>query len=64
MTRRLRGIHAAWHFWCAVSFGGESGVRKVPLCGIHPLTQRYATRRSTWRKGNGFKRNITICSRL
>ncbi|EOA6545472.1 TPA: DUF3265 domain-containing protein [Vibrio vulnificus] len=41
MTRRLRGIHAAWHFWCAVSFGGESGVRKVPLCGIHPLTQRY-----------------------
>ncbi|HAS6176913.1 TPA: DUF3265 domain-containing protein [Vibrio vulnificus] len=42
MTRRLRGIHAAWHFWCAVSFGGESGVRKVPLCGIHPLTQRYA----------------------
>ncbi|MCU8326594.1 DUF3265 domain-containing protein [Vibrio vulnificus] len=25
MTRRLRGIHAAWHFWCAVSFGGESG---------------------------------------
>ncbi|HAS6263484.1 TPA: DUF3265 domain-containing protein, partial [Vibrio vulnificus] len=28
------------HFWCAVSFGGESGVRKVGLCGIHPLTQR------------------------
>ncbi|ELV8693285.1 DUF3265 domain-containing protein, partial [Vibrio vulnificus] len=24
MTRRLRGIHAAWHFWFAVSFGGES----------------------------------------
>ncbi|HFQ4905941.1 TPA: DUF3265 domain-containing protein, partial [Vibrio vulnificus] len=23
MTRRLRGIHAAWHFWCAVGFGGE-----------------------------------------
>ncbi|EHZ2848767.1 DUF3265 domain-containing protein [Vibrio vulnificus] len=21
MTRRLRGIHAAWHFWYAVSFG-------------------------------------------
>ncbi|EJC6746818.1 DUF3265 domain-containing protein, partial [Vibrio vulnificus] len=20
MTRRLRGIHAAWHFWFAVSF--------------------------------------------
>ncbi|EMN7322213.1 DUF3265 domain-containing protein, partial [Vibrio vulnificus] len=23
-----------------VSFGGESGVRKVGLCGIHPLTRR------------------------
>ncbi|EJG1664860.1 DUF3265 domain-containing protein, partial [Vibrio parahaemolyticus] len=23
MTRRSRGIHAAWHFWHAVSFGGE-----------------------------------------
>ncbi|ELP6989656.1 DUF3265 domain-containing protein [Vibrio vulnificus] len=40
LTRRLRGIHAAWHFWFAVSFGGESGVRKVGLCGIHPLTRR------------------------
>ncbi|HAS6309331.1 TPA: DUF3265 domain-containing protein [Vibrio vulnificus] len=45
MTRRLRGIHAAWHFWFAVSFGGESGVRKVGLCGIHPLTQRYVVGR-------------------
>ncbi|MCU8159503.1 DUF3265 domain-containing protein, partial [Vibrio vulnificus] len=26
MTRRSRGIHAAWHFWFAVSFGGESGL--------------------------------------
>ncbi|EGR0102282.1 DUF3265 domain-containing protein [Vibrio vulnificus] len=41
MTRRLSGIHAAWHFWYAVSFGGESGLRKLGLCGIHPLTQRY-----------------------
>ncbi|ELG4788339.1 DUF3265 domain-containing protein, partial [Vibrio vulnificus] len=24
----------------AVSFGGESGLRKVDLCGIHPLTRR------------------------
>ncbi|HAS6046155.1 TPA: DUF3265 domain-containing protein [Vibrio vulnificus] len=24
-----------------MSFGGESGVRKAGLCGIHPLTQRY-----------------------
>ncbi|HAS6290976.1 TPA: DUF3265 domain-containing protein, partial [Vibrio vulnificus] len=22
------------------SFGGEGGLRKVGLCGIHPLTQR------------------------
>ncbi|TXZ06203.1 DUF3265 domain-containing protein [Vibrio mimicus] len=42
MTRRSSGIHAAWHFWYAESFGGESSVRKVGLCGIHPLTQRYA----------------------
>ncbi|HFQ5196448.1 TPA: DUF3265 domain-containing protein [Vibrio vulnificus] len=45
MTRRLSGIHAAWHFWFAVSFGGESGLRKVGLGGIHPLTRRYARRR-------------------
>ncbi|HAS8250619.1 TPA: DUF3265 domain-containing protein, partial [Vibrio vulnificus] len=35
------GIHAAWHFWYAVSFSGESGLQKLGLCGIHPLTQRY-----------------------
>ncbi|EIU7615400.1 DUF3265 domain-containing protein [Vibrio vulnificus] len=23
-------------------FGGESGLRNVGLCGIHPLTQRYS----------------------
>ncbi|MBN8124901.1 DUF3265 domain-containing protein, partial [Vibrio vulnificus] len=23
-------------------FCGESGLRKLGLCGIHPLTQRYA----------------------
>ncbi len=51
ITRRLSGIHAAWHFWYAVGFGGESGLRKVGfggesglrkvgLSGIHPLTQR------------------------
>ncbi|EOB2820630.1 DUF3265 domain-containing protein [Vibrio vulnificus] len=42
MTRRSSGIHAAWHFWYVASFGGESGLREVGLCGIHPLTQRYA----------------------
>ncbi|HAS8570185.1 TPA: DUF3265 domain-containing protein [Vibrio vulnificus] len=26
-----------------MSFGGESGLQKVGLCGIHPLTQRYAS---------------------
>ncbi|MCU8190530.1 DUF3265 domain-containing protein, partial [Vibrio vulnificus] len=26
----------------AVNFGGGSGLRKVGLVGIHPLTQRYA----------------------
>ncbi len=41
ITRRLRGIHAAWHFWYAVSFGGESGLRKAGLGGTHPLTRRY-----------------------
>ncbi|MDK2605028.1 DUF3265 domain-containing protein [Vibrio vulnificus] len=43
MTRRLSGIHAAWHFWFAVSFGGESGLRKLGLGGIHPLTRRYGS---------------------
>ncbi|HDY7997749.1 TPA: DUF3265 domain-containing protein [Vibrio vulnificus] len=43
MTKRLRGIHAVWHFWYAASFSGESGLREVGLCGIHPLTQRYVT---------------------
>ncbi|HCE2380177.1 TPA: DUF3265 domain-containing protein, partial [Vibrio parahaemolyticus] len=27
MTRRSSGIHAAWHFWYAVGFSGESGLR-------------------------------------
>ncbi|ELL0598707.1 hypothetical protein CYV18_06645 [Vibrio vulnificus] len=34
-------MHAAWHFWFAVGFSGESGLREVDLCGIHPLTRRY-----------------------
>ncbi|POC20888.1 DUF3265 domain-containing protein [Vibrio vulnificus] len=40
ITRRSRGIHAAWYFWHAVSFSGKHGLRKVGLCGIHPLTRR------------------------
>ncbi|HAS6199482.1 TPA: DUF3265 domain-containing protein [Vibrio vulnificus] len=42
ITRRSRGIHAAWHFWYAVSLSGESGLRKIGLSGIPPLTRRYA----------------------
>ncbi|HGE6053098.1 TPA: DUF3265 domain-containing protein, partial [Vibrio cholerae] len=38
MTRRSRGIHAAWHFGFAVGFCGESGLLKLGLGGIHPLT--------------------------
>ncbi|HFQ4932316.1 TPA: DUF3265 domain-containing protein [Vibrio vulnificus] len=34
-------MHAAWHFWFAVSFSGERGLREAGLGGIHPLTQRY-----------------------
>ncbi|ELS0763897.1 DUF3265 domain-containing protein, partial [Vibrio vulnificus] len=26
-------MHAAWHFWYAVGFGGEVGLRKVGLGG-------------------------------
>ncbi|MBE4111821.1 DUF3265 domain-containing protein [Vibrio parahaemolyticus] len=44
MTRRSSGIHAAWNFWYAVSFGGESGLRKFSLGGTHPLTRRYANK--------------------
>ncbi|HAS8182992.1 TPA: DUF3265 domain-containing protein, partial [Vibrio vulnificus] len=28
----------------AVVYGGERGLRRVGLCGIHPLTQRYIIR--------------------
>ncbi|END2490642.1 TPA: DUF3265 domain-containing protein, partial [Vibrio vulnificus] len=28
-------------------FGGESGLRKLGLCGIHPLTRRYAAGRKS-----------------
>nr|WP_274064269.1 DUF3265 domain-containing protein [Vibrio parahaemolyticus] len=51
ITRRSRGIHAAWHFGYAVNFGGESGLRKVGLCGIHPLTRRYNAQNSSVKIG-------------
>ncbi|MGR2943577.1 DUF3265 domain-containing protein [Vibrio vulnificus] len=28
-------------------FCGENGLRKAGLCGTHPLTRRYATRRNS-----------------
>ncbi|EJN6713496.1 DUF3265 domain-containing protein [Vibrio vulnificus] len=57
MTRRSRGIHAAWHFWFAVSFGGVSGVRKLGLGGIHPLTQRYVQLTDV----SGYKLKLECC---
>ncbi|MCU8291102.1 hypothetical protein OC525_21425 [Vibrio vulnificus] len=33
-----------------MSFGGESGLRKLGLCGIHPLTRRYVLRRKYGKK--------------
>ncbi len=30
-------------FLVCSEFGGESGLRKVGLSGIHPLTQRYVS---------------------
>ncbi|ELE7615307.1 DUF3265 domain-containing protein [Vibrio vulnificus] len=54
MTRRLRGIHAAWHFWFAVSFGGENGLQKLGLGGIHPLTRRYTISREYRNNGKVF----------
>ncbi|HFQ5338015.1 TPA: DUF3265 domain-containing protein [Vibrio vulnificus] len=53
MTRRSSGIHAAWHFWYAVSFGGENGLRKAGLGGIHPLTRRYANASNSKWSNNG-----------
>ncbi|ELI0612320.1 DUF3265 domain-containing protein [Vibrio vulnificus] len=29
-------------------FCGESGLRKVGLCGIHPLTRRYTFKEKSW----------------
>ncbi|EJE8515985.1 DUF3265 domain-containing protein [Vibrio parahaemolyticus] len=41
LRRSLREIHATWHFWSAVSFGGESDLRKAGVGDIHPLTRSY-----------------------
>ncbi|HBH7895093.1 TPA: DUF3265 domain-containing protein [Vibrio vulnificus] len=62
MTRRSSGIHAAWHFWYAVSFGGESGLQKVGLSGIHPLTQRYVLPRNREIARINFQQNSILIS--
>ncbi|EGQ8176428.1 DUF3265 domain-containing protein [Vibrio vulnificus] len=37
-------------FWVCREFGGESALRKLGLCGTHPLTRRYATNLTIKRK--------------
>ncbi|HDY7997770.1 TPA: DUF3265 domain-containing protein [Vibrio vulnificus] len=49
LTKRLRGIRAAWHLWYAVGLGGESDLRKAGLGGTYPLTRRYVTGRNSAR---------------
>ncbi|MCU8146307.1 DUF3265 domain-containing protein [Vibrio vulnificus] len=36
MTKRLRGTHAAWHFWYTVSFGGEEVCGKLVYAAFTP----------------------------
>ncbi|MCU8466019.1 DUF3265 domain-containing protein, partial [Vibrio vulnificus] len=43
----------------AVGFGGESVLRKVGLCGIHPLTRRYAPRCLMYRTEENMETIIT-----
>ncbi|EPZ9280956.1 TPA: DUF3265 domain-containing protein [Vibrio parahaemolyticus] len=37
-------------FWVCREFGGESALRKLGLCGTHPLTRRYMHGRVQWKK--------------
>ncbi|ENP0856526.1 DUF3265 domain-containing protein [Vibrio vulnificus] len=32
-----------------MNLGGENGLRKLGLCGIHPLTQRYIAIEYLWK---------------
>ncbi|ELV8746564.1 DUF3265 domain-containing protein [Vibrio vulnificus] len=36
MTRRLSGIHAAWHFWFAVSFVVKVVCRNLVYAALTP----------------------------
>ncbi|ELL0587639.1 DUF3265 domain-containing protein [Vibrio vulnificus] len=40
-------------FWACGEFCGESGLLKVGLGGIHPLTRRYMHGRVQWKKESG-----------
>ncbi|EGQ9284061.1 DUF3265 domain-containing protein [Vibrio vulnificus] len=42
MTRRLSGIHAAWHFWYAVSLVVKVSCGNLCSACLRPLTRRYA----------------------
>ncbi|HAS8506482.1 TPA: DUF3265 domain-containing protein, partial [Vibrio vulnificus] len=37
------------------AFGGESGLRKFGLGGIHPLTRRYVSKEVIWETGTILK---------
>ncbi|MCU8408892.1 DUF3265 domain-containing protein [Vibrio vulnificus] len=36
ITRRSRGIHAAWHFWYAVGFGVKVACRRLVCAAFTP----------------------------
>ncbi|ELV8622960.1 DUF3265 domain-containing protein [Vibrio vulnificus] len=42
MTKRLRGIWHAWHFWYALSSVVTVHCRDLCIACRHPLTRRYA----------------------
>ncbi|EJC6746764.1 DUF3265 domain-containing protein [Vibrio vulnificus] len=40
MTKRLRGIWHAWHFYFALSFVIKVLCRNIVIACLHPLTRR------------------------
>ncbi|HDY8048645.1 TPA: DUF3265 domain-containing protein [Vibrio vulnificus] len=51
MTRRLSGIWHAWHFQFALSSVVTALCGSFCIACLHPLTQRYVYRRSSWSIG-------------
>ncbi|MBF4453733.1 DUF3265 domain-containing protein, partial [Vibrio vulnificus] len=47
-------------FLACGDFCGESGLRKVGLCGIHPLTQRYTSKETECSKGITFISSLKL----